>query len=232
MNVLRGSEPRKTRFHDLSGEFIGLRAVATDGPRALAGAIARRVFGRYPELPWIPFPVIRRFETIARPDWRVLEMGSGMSTIWWARRVASVTAIENDPMWFERVVNVLRARGLITACVELREADDHYADLSMFADETFDLVVLDGHARDELVPQAFRVAKRPGYVYLDDADKAARWREHWGESVERLEAEARRVGADLEHHVGLKPATMVACSGLLVSLGVTPRHPPARRRRR
>jgi hypothetical protein len=57
-------------------------AVDTDGP-----------------VPWFTYPAIRFLQRLVRPDWRVLEYGSGNSTRWWAKRVVQVVAVEHDPAW-------------------------------------------------------------------------------------------------------------------------------------
>lgn len=50
-------------------------------------------------VPWFTYPAIRYLKRLVRPDWRVLEYGSGNSTRWWAAHVAEVVAVEHDPAW-------------------------------------------------------------------------------------------------------------------------------------
>jgi predicted O-methyltransferase YrrM len=201
----------------MRGNFVGWRAIGTDVPRALAGAVVRRVAGRYPVLPWIPYPAIRHLATIAKPEWRVLEHGSGMSTVWWAKHVAHVEAIEANPDWRERVVKKLAKQGTTNVNIELR-TDDSYADLTAYADRTFDLVVIDGHAREVVASQAARVVKRPGWIYLDNSDFAAQWHEMYGEAEATLLKVADDEQGTATYFTGLAPATVNTSQGLLVSL--------------
>lgn len=215
--LLVGPEPRRSRVHDLSGTFIGYRAMATDFPRSLLGAALRRGFGRYPVSPWIPYPAIRKFESLLSHDWDVLESGSGMSTLWWAPRVRSITSIEASDEWYGRLRELLDRRGYTNVTLEKKTGDD-YEDLTRFESSAFDLVVADGHSRQLIVKQAGRLCRRPGYVYLDDSDKASRWFEHWGQAVEALRQLAQSEGGRIDRLTGVKPATAVACSGLLLTL--------------
>lgn len=50
-------------------------------------------------VPWFTYPATRFFERIIRPEYRVLEYGSGNSSRWWSRRVKEVVSVEHDPEW-------------------------------------------------------------------------------------------------------------------------------------
>jgi hypothetical protein len=66
-------------------------------------------------VPWFTYPAIRFLQGIVRPDLRVLEYGTGNSTLWWAQRVQQVVSVEHDPAWAARV------RKAALPNVELRE---------------------------------------------------------------------------------------------------------------
>lgn len=57
----------------------------------------------YEILPWIVFGATDELQRRVRPAWRVLEFGSGFSTLWWLGRVASVTSIERCRSWSDQV---------------------------------------------------------------------------------------------------------------------------------
>ncbi len=54
-------------------------------------------------VPWFTYPAIGQLARMVRPGWRVLEFGSGHSTLWWAARVAEVVSVEHDPAWAARL---------------------------------------------------------------------------------------------------------------------------------
>jgi hypothetical protein len=92
---VRADPWRKTRLHDMKGNLVGMRSYA-DIPRVLWGSVARELWGYRPVLPWIPYPVLRHLKKRLRPEWRVLEFGSGMSTVWLAEHCQFVHSIETN----------------------------------------------------------------------------------------------------------------------------------------
>src|SRR5690348_4410793 len=54
-------------------------------------------------IPWITYPAIRFLAGRVEPHFRVFEFGSGLSTLWWAQRVAHVVSVEHDPAWHRSV---------------------------------------------------------------------------------------------------------------------------------
>lgn len=57
----------------------------------------------HPDEPWITKQAVATLSSWLKPTDRGLEWGAGRSTAWFARRVAHVTSVESDPVWFERV---------------------------------------------------------------------------------------------------------------------------------
>ena len=76
-------------------------------------------------------------------DWRVLELGSGRSTVWLARRAGSVLAFEDNEHWLERARELLARAG--SRNVELRglPVERFVPEVEALEDDAFDLVVVD-----------------------------------------------------------------------------------------
>ena len=55
----------------------------------------------YPEKPFYSPSAIRKIESLLNTNSRVFEWGSGISTIWYAKRVKELVSIEHDKTWFE-----------------------------------------------------------------------------------------------------------------------------------
>ena len=55
------------------------------------------------ELPWFSYAAIDFLEDYLDPSLAVFEYGSGGSTLFFARRAASVVSVEDNPEWFNRV---------------------------------------------------------------------------------------------------------------------------------
>jgi predicted O-methyltransferase YrrM len=63
--------------------------------------------------PWITVSAILALEQhVLRREMRVLELGSGGSTVFLAERVAHVTSLESNPLWAHAVTDALHARQL------------------------------------------------------------------------------------------------------------------------
>jgi predicted O-methyltransferase YrrM len=213
--LLRADAHRRSRLHDMSGNRLGLRQYS-EIPIALLTTLMRHAVGYRPSLPWIPVTARRSIEKLLSKDCKVLEFGSGMSTVWLARRTSFVHSIEHDKQWFTSVTALLKERVLEDVVkYDLRPETAAYADLSAYPDGFFDLCIIDGIHRDQCSEQAVAKIKSGGYIYLDNSDNT--------------EAEARRAEAHLlgvssarrgisQRFIGFPPTTFHVTQGLLVTL--------------
>jgi hypothetical protein len=143
------------------------------------------------DLPWWTFAAIAEADKFlkSRSSPRVFEYGSGASTIWLARRAASVTSIEHDRPWHGVVSKRLAVHK--NAAVKLIEADadpvpgylsekpgwqgrsfQRYA--SAIDDESghFDLIVVDGRARGACLAHAIKKLAPDGMILFDNSQRA------------------------------------------------------------
>lgn len=147
------------RFSWQSGHFrssLRARAVSRDG---------------HP-LPWYTYPAIDFLAQRSFAGRAVLEFGGGQSTYWWATRAARVVALEGDAGWYRRlqadVPPHVELRLVSVASPEACVADveAHLAALG----RRFDVVVIDGLWRTEMVDVAARVVTGAGIILVDDAE--------------------------------------------------------------
>src|SRR4028119_2375277 len=75
------------------------------------------------QLPWISYGAIDFLEGYLKPDMTVYEYGSGGSTLFFASRVARVTSIEHDPLWYSLVQTKLQANSVTNVNLKLVECD-------------------------------------------------------------------------------------------------------------
>lgn len=160
---------RKSRFHDEKGNRVDLGGLAY-APPAFATALVKRLFGWRPCRPMISYRAARDLAARMRPDWSVIEFGSGMSTPWLAARCGSLLSIEDHPGWAERVRTLLAARGIANVRHDLRPVAA-FADLSGVPDQSVDLALIDGTDRDGCARAVLAKMKAGGIIYLDNADK-------------------------------------------------------------
>ena len=155
-------------------------------------------------LPWYTYPAIdflapRRFDGC-----NVLEFGGGQSTLWWAQRAAFVMTIEEDEGWARR----LRAR--VSANVDLRHvpiAPDSLerirALISAAPTQKFDVVVIDGHLRQELVELAFDCLAPRGALLFDNSEGYGFYEETRARSCRRIDFFGFAQGVSLRHCTSL-----------------------------
>jgi len=170
--IIRGGDPtRRSRFHTLRGDPVPWSGYA-DLPACLAHTFAFKAFGRRPVLPWIPYAAIRFLRAQAKPDWRVLEIGSGMSTLWLARYCCIVDSIEADETWVSLLQKEIARRKISNAHVHFRWRANEMCDFSNWADASLDLAFVDGGPRPECFTAALPKVKPGGFIYVDNTDIA------------------------------------------------------------
>jgi predicted O-methyltransferase YrrM len=187
-------------------------------PHAFITTLLRIAFGYRPELPWISYRAIRVLNRLLHPSWCVLEFGSGMSTLWLARRCAFLHSIEDDPIWYRTVQEALSIRGLSNVHHELR-TPDRYSDLSDHAPASYDFILIDGSQRARCLVASLEKLKPRGWIYIDNIDHrqgdVGRERQHIEAFIVDL-VKAR--GGKLQYFTDFSPCSLTVTQGVLVRL--------------
>lgn len=114
--------------------------------------------------------VIRRY---VNPGCKVLELGAGWSTIWFAMMNCSVVSVEHDKDWFNEVNRVLTQEKL-TAHV-LRVEPEGFPNIVRAASDDCDIVYVDciDEQRIPCIREAIHKVRVGGILVVDDT--------HWTE---------------------------------------------------
>lgn len=142
----------------------------------------------FPQEPWMSRAAVRFCGRALRSDHVALEWGCGRSTLWFGRRVARLTSVEDDAGWFTRISQQIVEAGLssridlrLASITTAQAAETPYVTVAAeFADGTLDFVVVDGALRDQCI-QAALPKLRPGGLLL--VDNSNWWKEdlsEWG----------------------------------------------------
>ena len=142
------------------------------------------------DVPWWTFEASDRVAGFlaARPDARVFEWGSGASTVWLSRRAGSVTSVEHDGSWAgivrpvlpdNAVVRVVEPVPVTAAAVPVLSEKPgfegldfrDYVDALDETEGTFDLVVVDGRARNACFHRAVWRLAPDGVLVFDNVDR-------------------------------------------------------------
>ena len=177
------SAPPAVRGRDDDGIRASLHHTAR-GPMPLSAwlrlpaARLRARLGNSPERPWIVPAAVGWLGRRMRRDWRVLELGSGRSTVWLAKRSRSVLAFEDNEHWLERARGLLADGGIANVDLRGLPIERFVPQVGALEDEAYDLVVVDFLESPEADRvDALRLGRekvRPGgYLLLDDSDRPA-----------------------------------------------------------
>jgi hypothetical protein len=144
------------------------------------------------QIPFIPFRAQEWLNRFLKPDMRVFEYGSGGSTIFIAKRVKSLVSIEHDKKWYQ-YINEILAKNAVKNCkyflMEPEYGDSKFrssyttfnqllykpfkqyiTQIDRYPDASFDLVSIDGKARNFCVKRALRKVRKGGLILLDDSN--------------------------------------------------------------
>jgi predicted O-methyltransferase YrrM len=135
---------------------------------------ARR--GKTPERPWIVPAAIGWLQRRIRKDWAVLELGSGRSTVWLARRAGSVLSFEDNEFWAGHTRGRLDEVGLHNVDLRVGPIEELPGSVAALPDDAFDLVVMDfleapTVTRVDVLKPALKKVRPGGLLLLDDSDR-------------------------------------------------------------
>lgn len=141
------------------------------------------------DVPWWTFAasdeVARHLERT--PDARVFEWGAGASTLWLARRAGTVLSVEHDPEWADSLSGMLPGNAAVrtvlpeprtdaTVVTSAKPGFTHldFSDYVSAIDDTtgvFDLIVIDGRAREACLSRAIPRVAPGGLIVFDNVDR-------------------------------------------------------------
>lgn len=196
--IIQGDPRHETRLHD----FEGNRARGGFLQSLLSTTCLK--LGHRQQLPWINYPAMERLGTILNRESKVLEFGSGTSTLWFSKRCALIVTIESDPHWFTFV----KSRAAENVDARLCTEQEEYCRVTGYPDKYFDLVVVDGRWRDRSMSTALQMVRTGGQIYLDNSD--VQDAEH--QSAKHLLLDASH---SAEMLVGLSPFQVTTTQGII-----------------
>lgn len=170
-------------------------------PRYISRCITHNLInGQTPldlEIPWFSYAAIDFLDRFVKPRMTVCEYGSGGSTLFFAKRAASVFSIEDNTRWFNMVQQRLRQNQIRHVEIKLCPFDFKSAAgfeqseyLNAVPDRNFDIIVVDGSEEwTQVRPACFRKAeahiKPGGIIVVDDSWRYPVLREsHHAKSLE------------------------------------------------
>lgn len=129
----------------------------------------------YPDRPWLTKAANSMLPSLLKPTDTGIELGSGRSTVWFARYVHFLTSVESNVTWYEKVRRDLGRKGIENVRYILStggesgvDAKESYlAAIREAPDASFDFALVDGIFRDACA-KALPRKIRPGGVLIVD----------------------------------------------------------------
>lgn len=130
--------------------------------------------------PWLTYGAIMTLERMNLSEFDVLEFGSGGSTIFFAQRAKSITSIDSDYEWYNRVkerIEIDKYQNVNMCCGDM---NFHMKFLKDELDNKYDMVLIDSDPkktdRATLVKASVPVMKPCAWMIIDNY---GRWGLHW-----------------------------------------------------
>ena len=105
------------------------------------------------------------------PNAKVLEFGSGSSTLWFAKHTKNLVSVEHHPDWFKKIGELLISKSECNTVNLILHERPYYTICNQFPDNYFDLILVDGRNRSGCIKHSIRTLKRGGVLMLDNAER-------------------------------------------------------------
>lgn len=186
IHALRGLLERRGLLQRLDGKAA--RSTRALWVRSLLSVMDFEDFTQL-DVPWWTFAASTEVSSFLaqRPNARVFEWGSGSSTVWLAQRSESVTSIESDAGWAQRVSAAVPEHVAIvtppvpkaTRSTRTRSKRWGYRSLDFTSYVSaidsvpgdFDLIVIDGRAREACFKRALARLANSGLIVFDNTNR-------------------------------------------------------------
>jgi len=216
--ILRADHCRKTRLHDEKGNLVPLRRMVLNGTRSYVTGFGRLLFGLRPEMPWISYDVISLLRRHLTASSRVLEFGSGMSTLWYAKHAAEVYSVESYEPWHKKISASLAQHGIRNVNYMFAATKAEYVRPEIKDQKGFDLIMVDGDYRGDCVRNSLPLLNPDGILYLDNSDKFSDPNGGDVRIAEELALEyARQTHSEVAYFTDFAPTQFTPNQGLMIT---------------
>lgn len=133
-----------------------------------------------PEKPWLAPAANEFLDGYLKPSDKMLEFGSGRSTLWFSKRVSHITSVEHNPAWFTKINDSIAKLSFknITYVLHTKQdesvpaSESNYVNATRdFAPTSLDVVLVDGTYRAQCVLKSLPLLKPGGLLIIDNVNR-------------------------------------------------------------
>jgi len=121
-------------------------------------------------LPWMNYGIIHLLKQRLNNQLELFEFGCGYSSLFYAKRVKSITSVEHNEKWYNTVRTMLPCNANVI--YQSEDQDGKYARKITGMNKKYDIVIIDGIDRVNCVKQSIHHLQPSGVILLDDSDRA------------------------------------------------------------
>ena len=121
------------------------------------------------DAPWFNMAAVEFLDTLDLSKYRVLEFGSGSSTLYFAQKCKSVKSFEMNSLYFEYTDLQLKSRKIKNVSLNLYENNDIYP-VGKYYNSSYSLVVLDDTNRGKALLAILKAPTLPKIIIFDNSD--------------------------------------------------------------
>jgi len=120
-------------------------------------------------LPWFTYSAIDFLKSRLNDQLKVLELGSGNSTLFFAGRVGKVISIEHNEDWFKKILKEVPGNTELIY-TDSKNVDEYLKPLSA-KEEIFDVIIIDAIFRNESLKSCMKYTNEKSVIIFDDTDR-------------------------------------------------------------
>jgi len=131
------------------------------------------LIGNIRPVPWLTEGSISFLENFIdqNPGAKILEFGSGASTLWFSKRNVDLHSVEHHHGWYSKIKRILEKDPACQPVKYYFRARPYYTLCEEFPDEYFDLIIVDGRNRKGCIFHSLPKLKKGGVLMLDNAER-------------------------------------------------------------
>ena len=119
-------------------------------------------------IPWVTYPFIDFIIPRLNKNFTIFEYGAGNSTLFYAKYVKRIIAVEHNRDWLEKIKKILPENA------EIIFKDDKtslYEESVAETKDNYDIIIIDAQKRIECMKYSIENLNEAGVIILDDSDR-------------------------------------------------------------